>query len=138
MSLFLHFCDESESNISALGSSEGHRFSNFRFFNGTTDTTDFDLTTGVTKFPVEKGRISIVRKRFNPPHFNVVEFNKHASRPNERFIEYSVREGRWNCFEAILIFLMLLVDRELPKLPKRNIERVMKKIFGSEYSLPYE
>ncbi len=71
-----------------------------------------------------------MRKSFDPPHFNVVIVEPQSG----KLVELAVREGRQNCFEAILLFLLFLRRNE-PAFGtsggNTHVRGVMEDIFGS-------
>lgn len=115
MAVFLHFCD---SNFSPLAVSEEHRFSSQRFF---------DASNAVpVKMPHGKAGICIMRKSFEPIHFSIAIQDDSS----DKITELTVRAGRQNVFECILLFLLLLRKNDASFGGNPRVKGVLDDVFA--------
>ncbi len=92
--------------------------------------------------PLGRANICIVRKSFEPTHFNIVMQESNCS---NKLIELTVQPGRQNCFETILLFLLLLrkIDNNFgsnSEVGAKNkcIQSVFENIFGSSSDVSFK
>lgn len=114
MAVFLHFCD---SNFSPLAAAEEHAFRSQRFF---------DASNGIpAKMPAGKAAICIFRKSFDPVHFSIaVQEGK-----SDKLTELTMRAGRQNAFECILLFLLLLRKNDTSFSSNPRVKGVLDLLF---------
>lgn len=85
-----------------------------------------DATSGLTSLPNGKASVCIARKSYDPIHFVVVT-QEDAS---QKLTELTVRSGRQNVFETILLFLLLLRKSDPSFSGNPRVRGVMDDLFS--------
>ena len=89
----------------------------------------FDASNGVpVRIPHGKASSCIIRKSYDPIHFNIVTQDSNS----DKLTELSVKGGRQNVFETILLFLLLLRKNDASFSGNPHIRGVMDDLFYGE------